>query len=216
MTKCYICPLSNSFSPLPSSSMLIVGQAFFGLFGLIWWGFFMNTNIKINIYYKIKQNSLILWRWLKYHWQQGGNSLIVLAWVVILYIIREVRESTLEFHLTNLSPGAKHSLPGWSPATGLNLFPAGCKLGRCLILNLQYHMHAADERSTKCHFYGTWEIQVAPRYFLFKQKYFTTVFCTEPKVLKRQLHKTLYLAFTVGCLKGPSIFLLSSLHFSTV
>lgn len=120
----------------------------------------MNTNIKINIYYKIKQNSLILWRWLKYHWQQGGNSLIVLAWVVILYIIREVWESTLEFHLKNLSPGAKHSLPGWSPATGLNLFPAGCKPGRCLILNLQYHMHAADERSAKCHFYGTWEIQL--------------------------------------------------------
>lgn len=168
------------------------------------------------MYYKIKQNIWILWSWLKYHWQQGGNSLIVLEWVVILYIIREVWESTLEFHLTNSSPGAKHSLPDWSPATGLNLFPSGCKPGRCIIFNLQYHMHVADDHSTKCHFYGTWEIWVAPRYLLFKHKYFATVFCTESKVLKRQLHKTLHLAFIVGCLKGPSVFLLSSLHFPTV
>lgn len=59
-------------------------------------------------------------------------------------------------------------------------------------------------------------IRVAPRYLLFEHKYFNTVFCTEPTVLKMQLYKTLHLAFTVDCFKGPSSFLLSPLHFPTV
>lgn len=135
----------------------------------------------------------------------------MLAWYIILYIIIKEWEGTFECTVSpdKLSPGAKDSLPDWSPATGLSSLPAGCQLRRCFIINLQYHMHVADNHYTKCHFYEMCKTGVAARYLRFEHKYFNTVFCTEPTVLKTQLYKTLHLAFTVGCFKGLSSFLLS-------